>query len=48
MIDNNQAIVYSEVYAILNILGKKYIFKIYNMIEISRKKDYFLIHKKYV
>ena len=44
MIDNNQAIVYSEVYAILNILGKKYInlipFKIYNMIEISRKKDY--------
>ena len=44
MIDNSQAIMYSEVYAILNALGKEYInlipSKIYNMIELARKKDY--------
>lgn len=44
MIYNSQAIMYSEVYVILNILGKEYInlipSKIYNTIEIARKKDY--------
>lgn len=44
MIYNSQAIMYSEVYAILNILEKEYInlipSKIYNTIEIDRKKDY--------
>ena len=44
MIDNSQAIMYSEVYAILNILGKEYInlipSKIYTTIEISTKKRF--------
>ena len=44
MIYNSQAIMYSEVYAILNILEKEYInlipSKIYNTIEISIKKRF--------
>ena len=44
MVSNNQAVVYSEVYEILNILGEQYIKKIpeklYKLIEDNRLKNY--------